>query len=302
MKLPLEIRNMIYEYTLCTGRVIRPQLCDETNGRIKFHDNSQHSRLKPNHNAINKLLGIARVSKTIRTEALPCFYSANTFDVGADTAAYFMHLKYLRRFNMIRHVRFQIYYRKPQTAAMTLQQTLQQLHQHDSSVESYERTFAYRTRHSRHSRHTLVNHPNHIKGGIPDMNLFICLRMLTSSFSDPSPNFCTTKLILAVPDADFFTTFDTLKWFPTACHSLGIRLYFCECRRLDHANDSNIGIVWHQRDQKKDFGEASARPVNVRSRALEIFPGLDETVCCKKEGYFRVSCDKERCTWFDVKY
>lgn len=71
-KLPAELRTRIFEDALYTGQLMRPHLCDrQTNGSIKFHDDSQHSRVEPRHDAIYKLLGVTFVSKAMRKESLP---------------------------------------------------------------------------------------------------------------------------------------------------------------------------------------------------------------------------------------
>ncbi|KAF2035009.1 hypothetical protein EK21DRAFT_107641 [Setomelanomma holmii] len=114
LKLPREIRTNVYEMAIYTGQPIRPHLCDEAASTfgapdgINFHDQCQHSRVKPNHSAISNFLGITRVSKEVRAEALPCFYSNNEFKIDQDTAIYFMRLQQLGRFHMLRHIRFGI--------------------------------------------------------------------------------------------------------------------------------------------------------------------------------------------------
>lgn len=63
-KLSPELRTTIYELALSNDAPIAPQLCSRgLDGHVQFHDANQHSRQKPNHIAIARLLGVTQVSK-----------------------------------------------------------------------------------------------------------------------------------------------------------------------------------------------------------------------------------------------
>lgn len=127
MELVPELRERIYKFALASNQAINPHLCDTT---LQFHDDNQPHH----HGAIDALLGVTRVSKQIRRESLPMFYSVNTFAVGKDTSTYFDRLEHLGRFHMIRHVRFEIDMRRESSAAMTLRN----MHQFIKEAEAYE--------------------------------------------------------------------------------------------------------------------------------------------------------------------
>jgi hypothetical protein len=127
-KLPGELRNRIYELALFTGQPIRPHLCNppsfscQRDAHVKFHDDFFHGRMNPDHTATSKLLGITRVSKAIRAEPFPCFYSSNTFAITPDTPTYFAHLENMGKFHMTQFVRFIIPLMREQWAAQYLAQ------------------------------------------------------------------------------------------------------------------------------------------------------------------------------------
>ncbi|KAJ4301879.1 hypothetical protein N0V90_003975 [Kalmusia sp. IMI 367209] len=115
MNLPKEVRNRIYLFVLKSDSTIAPHLCNEDRpgykiqidnaSPIRFHDDNQEI-----HNATYKLMNLTRVSRQVRTESLPIFYSANTFDTVADTPTYFSRLEQLGRFHMIRNVNFVVHF------------------------------------------------------------------------------------------------------------------------------------------------------------------------------------------------
>jgi hypothetical protein len=290
MLLPPELRERIYEFALHTGQSIQPHLCDrQIKGLVKFHDDNQHSRMHPNHCAMNRLLGVTLVSKQIRNEALPCFYSANTIAVVDDTATYFAHLQHLGRFHMVRHVRFAITMFEEMKGA----QTLRQLGTYLKTAEAYE---AGKTRGEKYQM-DVVKHPRYIAGGHTEMNTFICLLMLASPY--PHHGY-TTKFTLPVPSANIFTEYTRLRWFPAVCHGLGTHLRFLDGHELSYNHDGIIGITWHRQYQKMEAGNKD--DVDVRERALEMYPDLENMAHWKRYAYMRTSCDGARHEWFDIHH
>jgi hypothetical protein len=297
LQLPLELRKRVYELALRTDRAIRPHLCDaRSSGTIHFHDDNQHhNRNHPNHAAISSLLGITRVSKQVRLESLPCFYSANTFEIGDDTATYFSRLEQLNRFHMIRHVRFGVEMHSERAAA----EMLEHMTKHIKAADAYDGahsttapTFA-----------SLKAHPEYNDGGW--LGLFICLRKLASSFTGSGDY--AQRLVIPVPRNTVLTEeYATLKWFPKVAHGLGIHLQYLEGHQLAYCVRGMIGLEWHQQYQKKDFeakkqgGRGGEVDIDVRQRTLELFPDLDKMQKLGPGWYMRKDCSLDKYQWYKV--
>jgi hypothetical protein len=294
LELPLELRERIYSIALSNEALIRPHLCDlPPSGSIKFHDAARHSRVQPNHGSINKLLGITRVSKAIRDESLKYFYSSNTFTVDADTPTYFARLQNLSRFHMIRNVQFRIH----MNSEIWTAQYLEQMTTYLKAAEEYELSQSAK---DGNAYEVLVNHPRYNASGLNEMALMICTRMLTSTF--PSTTTFPT-FVLPIPSAADFTKYAGLRWFPDVCRGLGINLRFLEGHELDYNEQGIIGVTWHQKFQKKEFGNEKGEKggAEVRMRALEMFSDLENRIRWDRCSYYRVSCDGNRMGWFEVK-
>lgn len=211
---------------------------------------------------------------------------------------------------MIRHVRFSI-------PLVTERWAAQYLEQMDTYVRSAE---VYESQHvsnvglialemglsigstPNHDQYThLIEHPRYTTGGLREMALFVCLRMLASTFNDTD---YTSTLTLPVPSAEDFKAYPRLKWFPILCHGLGIHLRYLEGRELVYSDVSHIVLDWHQKFQKKDFeGEVGKGgvDVDVRKKTLEMYPDFDEReVRLDSCGYYRTSCDGEVVRWYKV--
>jgi hypothetical protein len=299
LELPPEIKGRIYSYALSNDAPIRPHLCDSApSDAIKFHDSAQHSRLHPNHGSINALLGITLVSKFIRAESLPFFYSSNTFAVGPDTPTYFAHLQTLGRFHLIRNVRFSIHMNAEKWTAQYLEQMTTYL----KAAEAYELVHADA---GEKGYEFLVNHPRYNAAGLAEMALMICLRMLSSTF--PSPTTSTTQtptFVLPIPNATHFAGIASLAWIPGVCRGLGIHLRFLEGHELAYSGDGVIGVVWRQKFQKKEFGcdeEGEKGGKAVKARVQEIYPDLQKRIIWERCSYYRTTCDGMRYKWFAVK-
>ncbi|EAT85829.2 hypothetical protein SNOG_07178 [Parastagonospora nodorum SN15] len=299
LELPLELRKRIYEIALCTGKEIHPILCDrQRNGSIKFHDENGHSRKNPNHNAVSKLLGVTRTSKQLREESLPCFYSANTITDTKDVTTYFAYLSHLNRFHMIRHVRLTI----PLLTERWAAQLLVQMNTYVKDVEKYDTKHA--TSGTKFTRTYLVNHPRYIAGGLDSMNLFIVLRMLTSTYPSNTDGY-TSSLTLPVPSIASFTTYQCLRYFPLVCHGLGMHVRYLEGHEVVQNKVRNITIDWQQKFQKKGFGagEEGKVDVDVRKRTLEMFPDVDgREFRVNNTQYYRTNCDGETLEWWKVQH
>ncbi|KAF2832929.1 hypothetical protein CC86DRAFT_399595 [Ophiobolus disseminans] len=312
MALPVELRKRIYEDALYTGDVIIPHLCNaKDNIAIKFHDDNHHHRTLEGHCSTSRLLGITHVSKQLRDESLPCFYSANTFSINHDTATYFSRLQALGRFHMVRHVRFGINMRKEHCAA----QTLQHMHKHIQDMEDYEREVvdpAKRTAQfaiqefgmkiEYQTYQMLRKHPMYTAGGLQYLAEFTCLRMLTSHFTGVGD--FASKLVVPVPGAHIFSLYSSLKWFPDVCHGLGMHLHLLEGHELSFSVQGCIGVTWHQQFQKKDFGQEGGS-VDVKKRVMGMGLHLQEEFEKREiEGgsvlYYRSACDGQSVEWYKV--
>lgn len=296
MHLPPELRERIFEHALCVGHGIYPHLCDEnrdTSRPIKFHDDARKHPARH----ITDLLGVTRVSKQIRAESLPCFYSANTFVVTHDTATYFTRLEHLGRFHMIRHVRFGIRMRFEKYASDTAQHVkkyLREVTEYEAAnprADEAESTQLYEW---------YKGHPNHVAGGLDILSEMICLLMLTSRFTSYTTG-TTNKLVLPVPSADIFQQYHTLRWFPKVLKGLGIHVHFAEGHELSYNHGHMIGITWRQQFQKKDFRQKVEKG-DVKKKILELWPEVEgEAETGGSMGYYRRSCERERgIEWFKV--
>jgi hypothetical protein len=298
LELPPEIKGRIYSYALSNDAPIRPHLCDSApSDAIKFHDSAQHSRLHPNHGSINALLGITLVSKSIRAESLPLFYSSNTFAVGPDTPTYFAHLQTLGRFHLIRNVQFSIHMNAEKWTAQYLEQMTTYL----KAAEAYELVHANE---GMKGYEFLMNHPRYNAAGLTEMALMICLRMLSSTFPSSTSTQSTPTFVLPIPSATHFAEIASLAWIPGVCRGLGIHLRFLEGHKLAYSGDGVIGVVWRQKFQKKEFceiaeGEKGGKA--VKARVQEIYPDLQKRIIWERCSYYRTTCDGMRYKWFAVK-
>lgn len=330
-KLPHELRTTIYELALSNDAPIAPQLCDKApNGRVQFHDARQHSRQNPNHIAISRLLGVTRVSKQIRAESLPCFYSANTFSITCDTPTYFGYLEYLGRFNLIRRVELNI----PKFDAPFAPQILAQMKTYMSNVKSYEaktpfpaplgsaerkgKMRASSTLPPQGAYQYFVKHPRYIMGGMKDMGMLIIAGMLssrtaTSAFPTPLPSSLssnseknsTSHLILPAPTSTIFTAHPTLTWFASVLRGLDITLHLIPDRPLLRHYGCSICILWEQRYQKSEFEiKKGSSGVDVDKRVSEMWPelGEDRGRFWERMTYLRGGCDGMEHVWWDVRF
>jgi hypothetical protein len=293
LEIPLELRGRIYSLVLSNEAPIHPHLCDyPPSGSIKFHDSAQHSRLQPNHGSINKLLGVTLVSQAVRAESLPFFYSSNTFAVDADTPTYFAHLQNLGRFHLIRHVHFPIH----MNSEIWTAQYLKQMTTYFKTAEAYE---CAHNANDENVYEILINHPRYNASGLNEMALMICTRMLASTFASTTT---LSTFILPIPSAADFIKYAGLRWFPDVCRGLGIHLSFLESHELEYSGKGVIGVTWHQKFQKKEFGfEGEKGGAELRVRVLEMFPDLQKRIRWDRCSYYRVSCDGNRMGWFEVR-
>ncbi|KAG9186857.1 hypothetical protein G6011_09965 [Alternaria panax] len=303
MNLARELRERIYAFALDTDRPIKPHLCDyPAHDAIQFHEDNQ-----ANHFATSDLLGITRVNKAIRSEALPVFYSANTFEIGPDTTTYLDCLAYLGRFNMIRHVRISIQTRNESTSP----DLLRRMNQYIKEADIFERGLAQPI--GQHLS-SLTCHPQYTYGGILELNTLIVLMKLTSPLAGEGKGkgkadiTSHSKLVVPVLSASAFTSFDRLKWFPAVMYGLGIEIHYVENRPFTSVPGSTVDITWHQRYQQKDFGDIPeyVNPIDstgqtaAYKRALELDPELEEKSRPRGWAYLRTTCVGESSGWFDI--
>lgn len=317
-ELPRELRERVYTNALACDLPVSPQLCDN---ELKFHDENQSE-----HDAIYQKLGITRVSRKIRDESLPMFYSANTFSLSKDLTTYFDRLENLGRFHMIRHVQLDIYLRRAHTLAAAI--NLRNMNQFISEADAYEMSLLQSSKEHCEEQEVpiespslsslvgathdnLTNHPQYLRGGISDLNTLIALRKLSSPFPDGGRTF-PHRLVLPVPDVAVFLSWPLLSWFFSAVKALGIHLHFVPDYPVDHFGPSFVRLTWHQKFQKKDFsigntaadtgaGEEHPAPADeVKRRTLEIFPDLESMRRARVNSFMRIGCHGKTIKWFDV--
>ncbi|KAH6860811.1 hypothetical protein BKA58DRAFT_324013 [Alternaria rosae] len=313
MDLSVELRQRIYAIALDIDRPIRPHLCDYTNDQvIQFHDdNAEH------HFAISDLLGITRVSRQVREDSIPMFYSTNTFSISYDTSTYFDRLAYLGRFHMVRHVRFQIDNRKECMSPSILRR----MNQYIKEADVYEQKL---TRPIGQHLSSLKKHPQYLYGGCPELNTLITLMKLTSRLdnqnndqyegkgkgkaradTDPTSH---SKLVVPVSSVANFIAYDDYKWFPTVMYGLGIQLHYVGNVDFAFISGGTVGITWEQRLQKKDFGDIpdyvdpvdSSGQTAAYKMALRLDPGLEQRQRPKAWAYLRETCTGGNSESFDL--
>jgi hypothetical protein len=382
IELPSEIRERVYHFMLTSDQPIAPHLCDANSrddGHIKFHDEMEnHGDRHVPHNATYIRMAITRVSRFVRYESLPIFYSANTFVACADLSTYFERLAHLDRFHMIRNVTFSIDFTREYMAPKALRDILQNI----SEQEAYEKkvleahlerrcelspmeTVEKRRREPRldaenygsidsmiagsinlkktsspehaanesfgrsawpllkeikpglmrfytNSRTELVKHPQHIVGGLRWISTFLVLRKLAAEFTSTTSSEYSHKLVLHVPSAQIFATYDTLTYIPTICEGLGIKLHFVEGRDVE-CGDWGIKLSWHQKYQKKDLQADSVENrtggrmeqtcwdlERITKRVRDMYPDLEQMRRPVRNSYYRKKCRGLGIEWFSV--
>lgn len=285
---PTEIREHIYKIILQSDRAISPHLCgDNPNADIRFHDKNQVK-----HNAVYQSMQITRVSRKVRAESLPVFYSVNTFEVGADTPTYLLRLQHLGRFNMIHNVSFVLpFWNNPDYS----QKILRMLLQNFAEQERYEKASSAQRQVwqgvvapvaagvvEKAIGFTVKENPKASQGAsrvaqyeqepskfyTEDLRVlkshpfhimgglepgFLVLRMLSTAFQGGDYN---RKLVIHVPAAQLFDEYNGLLYFPAVCEGLGIQLKFVSGREVE-LTGGGFRLSWHQKYQKKDFTDTT---------------------------------------------
>jgi hypothetical protein len=330
--LPFDAREKIYKMVLFTGQPIKPHFCDHDDNdptKIKFHDDAQEDE----HDAVFKLFRITEVSKLIRTETLPVFYSVNTFIADQDTPTYFDRLSHVGRFHMIRHVTFVIDLKSEEQAPKSLRCLHQLLKEQKiyeepiitaniNAAEIKKQEEAEKNTPSSndfdsipfvpdHSKfHTdlhdvLLMHPQHIGGGLREIGTFLVLRMLASEFTSTTSAAFTHKLVICVPFAELFEHHPFLRYFPQICAGLGIELELVKGQVVDETRGV-VSVQWHQRYQKKETlellkqgsGSKTLAPEKMLETITKAFPRLEELPRPVATEYYRTHCHGEPITWF----
>jgi hypothetical protein len=323
-ELPGELRDRIYTIVLQCDDYIAPHLCDAgrpaltgkaDNGKaIRFHDDNQ-----ADHNAMYKRLAITRVSKKVREESLPIFYSANTFDTVADTPTYFSRLEMLGRLHMIRKVDFVVrFWKNEQYSQKLLRMLLQHFEEqtafemeHDEEMRSklsgedeVEAETAVQKAAAKGQFHTddlevLKKHPQHVMGGL-EAN-FLVLRMLSTKFQDGEYN---RKLVIHVPTSTLFDQYKTLSYFPSVCKGLGIQLKLVSGRDAEMQGEA-FRLSWSQKYQKKDFTDSTTAKSWAEVEALilrvqALYPNIEEVPRPARWIYYRRNCKTTDIEWFSI--
>ena len=324
-KLPQEVRKIIFRYVLANEKPILPHLCDKEgeDGEPRFHDDNSAG-----HASIFVLTSLTRVSKKLREESLPVFYSKNSFAVGPDTSTYFAYLESMGRLDWILRVNLTITSRSEVYAALILRF----MNQFDREAESHKRNACVPTESALSSlqfrndappatsteaeangdsyekkrplsAYELRQHPLYQVGGCSDLNLAILLRMLSTLM--PLESRFRSRVVLPVSNASAFDIDSGLRWFPKVVQGLGMELRFVERPDTASLQDRMVLLEWNRKYQGQDIvtvaGPQGEPGKDVMKRALEMFPHLEEMrrprLCC----YYRRSCYSGSITWYDVR-
>ncbi|KAJ4326119.1 hypothetical protein N0V94_000281 [Neodidymelliopsis sp. IMI 364377] len=326
MKLPGEIRTQIFAIVLAIGRPILPHLCEneKKDGSPIFHDGNA-----PDYDSIVEILNLTCVSKKIRGESLPLFYSTNTFTTGPDTVTYFVYLEHVGRFEWIRCVQFDVSFQSEKYAAWVLRC----VNQFDESVKRHDRTklrrkslFGVYTSPDNDDAHKsgrkpvlltaaqLRSHPRFFIGGISSLNLAVLVRMLSSA-STPGSEY-TNRIVLPLKTAEPFNTYHRLKWFLSMVDGLSMELRFLVGRPAGSFSNRGVVMEWHRRYQGKEFvKETVAMPQDdivqgsgsggdVLKRALDKYPDLEQMRRPTKTSFYRRECHNTQpgsMIWYELE-
>ncbi|KAJ4380813.1 hypothetical protein N0V86_004175 [Didymella sp. IMI 355093] len=301
MQFPAEVREDVYGYVLKSDKPIRPHLCDVSfrNKRAKFHDeNAAH------HSATFPLTHLTRASKKLREESLPVFYSVNSFDGdGNDTATYFAWLESIGRLHWVLHVNLVIPYHSNEYSARILWTVCgfdQEIEDHNSRG-SWRQAAVDRP----HSVQRLREHPRYSFGGVSDLNLWIMLRMLSTSSGSPAEPDLGKRIVLPVSNVNAFNTDSKLRWLSTVARGLGIELRLVEQPGSAALLNGHVYLQWNRKYQGEDVitmpGLDEGSSDNVLKRAREAFPDIERMARSEKNCFYREPCDGEgTITWFDM--
>ena len=323
MKLPRELRNLVYKHILRSSRPIDPHLCDPSAPVPsltipKFHDDNQTE-----HNATSLRLGILSVCKEVRNEALPVFYSANTFAIGKDTASYFDRLECLGRFGMVRNVQFSIVYREEEHASEMLQGMVSYLRakkMYEDRLRAAEQQECLAHQEGKKEergakkeklsiaalvgkdRTTLMAHPQYLVGGLEDLNVAVCLAKLCTVSSAAASTTDPNTLTLPFPRHTIFDEHPTLSWFPLVTSGLGMSLHLVPGEPFDATGPRHVTLTWRQRWGHKTHDgetECSLGPAEVERRALALQTGLQTPSTHRVDVYYRSNCGGG-IQWYDI--
>ncbi|KAF3034982.1 hypothetical protein E8E12_001431 [Didymella heteroderae] len=302
MQLPAELRETIYSYVLTSDRPIRPHLCHDSFWRneAKFHDGNTAV-----HNAIFLLMNLTRASKKLREESLPVFYSANSFDIGSDTATYFTWLEGAGRLEWALHVNLVIpYHSEKYTASI-----MWMVSGYDKLVEEHDKEHRVNDNNKADSSsipHLLRQHPRYLTGGFPELTTCILFRMLSTSLMTSTGSEFKRKIVLPVSNVSAFETDSRLRWLSMMTRGLGIDLHLVEQLGSEILHNGYVYVQWNRKYQKKDVGTLAGSNEksneDVMRRAKQQFPGIEEMARPEKSVFSRRPCfpSQGTLTWYDM--
>jgi hypothetical protein len=91
-------------------------------------------------------------------------------------------------------------------------------------------------------------------------------------------------------------------------YGLGIQIHYVENVPFSSVPGNTVDVTWHQRFQKKDFGNIpdyfnpidSTGQTTAYKRALELDPKLEEKSRPRGWAYLRTTCVGGISEWFDI--
>jgi hypothetical protein len=215
---------------------------------------------------MHERLAITRVSKAIRAESLPVFYSENTFKYGPDLLSYFDCIKRTGRFQWVRHVHFAIPKAQDNFAPHALKAVQKTLVEHDLHEEKVKAKMAVGeycspTWPTDRNSQAVRDDPFFIVGGVQELGIFVVMRMLSSPIredlsttsdgnhapltSDPKTYHRT--LTLSMPE-EFWDRISNSTWARLVLQGLGIQLKFVHGGPLPNRGRRDL-YQWHRRFQ-----------------------------------------------------
>ncbi|KAG9206055.1 hypothetical protein G6514_006334 [Epicoccum nigrum] len=301
LNLPLETRNRIYTYVLASDRPIRPHLCDwgrlkKTNREVRFHDDNRSGR----HNSVYRLMSVTRVSRQLREESLPVFYSANLFAMGHDTSKYLAYLEEVGRLEWFDKEVEEYQRRLGAVGAGRADGRSSKWPEQLSSERGGEDVASSEVKGTTVYAGDLRKYPRYQVSGLIDINLALLMRMFSTTAS-PTSSF-PRRIVLPVSNASVFETDSCLQGLAKLARGLDLELRFVERPESAKREGSYIYIRWDRKYQKKEYAKAveGVPGKSVMDQALEMYPDLEEMSRPKGCSFYHTSCCGEM-TWYDVK-
>lgn len=272
MILPVELRECIYTFVVGLDRPIQPHYCGRTEHGLRFHEDQFYET--GDHDEVWRMLAITRVNKQLRQESLPIFYRENTFAYGLDTRTYFETLASLGRFNLVRHVSFDIFFHHRESHVQRVLKDIYDVLNLDS-------------------RSPPLPLSKSVRDASMYAGMFLLLRKLSKAFAEDEKT-----VALQVPVPEWFDELPGLAWFKEVARGAGLKIKLIPNGKLLGHENSRIRVHWYHRCQKEAQVEGAARDTaqQVLKKGFQKYPHL-QRFYKPRTIFYRKNC-RGGITWF----